>query len=145
MDKPNIVIPFELPALNEVIATAKRQQKQIKKIGKRQMTLEEYRSLNKKSVSHYNEMKKMYTRDMQPFLRAPRIDSPIDFHFHWYCLNRRKNPDNIAAGGRKIILDALQKVGILPNDNWDWVVGLRDRFFVDKKNPRVEVFFKETT
>ena len=142
MMKPDIVVPFELPALNEVIALAKRQQKQIKKIGNRQLTLTELRELNSKNVSYYNSMKRLYTANMTPFLKAPRIDKPTDFHFHWYCRNRRKNPDNIAAGGRKIIFDALQTVGILPDDNWQWVIGLRDKFFVDKQNPRVEVFFR---
>jgi hypothetical protein len=33
----------------------------------------------------------------------------------------------------------MQKAEFLENDNWDHIVELRDRFFIDKANPRVEV------
>ena len=40
---------------------------------------------------------------------------------------------------KKFILDALQEMKILKNDGWAEVAGFEDRFYVDKRNPRVEV------
>ena len=53
--------------------------------------------------------------------------------------DKRTDPDNIAAGGRKVILDGLVEGGILPDDGWGDVEGFSDTFAVDKENPRVEV------
>lgn len=50
--------------------------------------------------------------------------------------------DNIAFA-KKFILDALVKKGVLKDDGWKWVKGFTDEFFVDKKNPRVEVEMEE--
>lgn len=58
--------------------------------------------------------------------------------FSWYEKNRRRDKDNVAFA-KKFILDAMQEVGILQNDGWDDVAGFTDRFYVDAKNPRVEV------
>jgi hypothetical protein len=63
------------------------------------------------------------------------------FTFRWKEPNRRRDPDNVAAGGRKIILDGLVKARRLPGDGWKHVVGWRDEFVVDKDSPGVEVMW----
>lgn len=45
--------------------------------------------------------------------------------------------------GGKVILDALQKMGIIPNDGWQQVNNLRYSWDVDKVNPRIEVILTE--
>lgn len=41
---------------------------------------------------------------------------------------------------KKFILDSLQEVGIIKNDGWDEIISFRDEFYLDRKNPRVEVY-----
>lgn len=64
---------------------------------------------------------------------------PATFRFRWYEQNRRRDKDNVSAFGRKVILDGLVQAGILPNDNWNYVEGFRDEFYVDADRPRVIV------
>lgn len=59
--------------------------------------------------------------------------------YGWYEENQRRDKDNISSFGRKVIQDALVKGGWLANDGWKNIEDFEDRFFVDKKNPRVEV------
>lgn len=60
--------------------------------------------------------------------------------FRWYEPHRRRDPDNVAAGGRKLILDGLVRAGILQGDGWRYIDGWADQFFVDRIRPRVEVY-----
>lgn len=63
---------------------------------------------------------------------------PIRVHFDWYCVNRKKDPDNIAFA-KKYILDGMVKAGLIPNDGWNQVAGFSDDFHIDVDNPRVVV------
>ena len=118
--KPYLTIPFELPTMNQIISAAHTRR------GK---------------VSPYNILKNKKQIDMRPFIvSVKRIEFPVKIHFWWYRINKRTNPDNIDAGGRKFVLDALQDFGKLDNDNWHWLRGFSSDFDVDKDNPRVEVY-----
>lgn len=57
--------------------------------------------------------------------------------------DQRRDKDNISGFGGKVILDALQKMGIIPNDGWQQVNNLRYSWDVDKVNPRIEVILTE--
>ncbi len=72
-------------------------------------------------------------------LRGVHIKHPVRMHYTWYEPNRRRDLDNVSSYGRKIIQDALVEVGVLKDDGWKQVTGFTDEFFVDKKNPRIEV------
>jgi Holliday junction resolvase RusA-like endonuclease len=63
--------------------------------------------------------------------------------YTWYEPNQRRDLDNISSFGRKVIQDALVKSKILQNDGWKNISGFQDRFFVDKKNPRIVVEIEE--
>ena len=63
--------------------------------------------------------------------------------FHWYCKDKRKDPDNIAFA-RKFILDGMVKAGVLKNDGWNNVASLSDEFYIDKEKPRIEVQLVES-
>lgn len=67
---------------------------------------------------------------------------PVTFQFQWYERNRKRDKDNVSAFGRKVILDGLVQAGILPNDNWNYVDGFQDEFYVNKECPhaRIEVY-----
>lgn len=72
-------------------------------------------------------------------LRGVSFDSPVVMRYTWYEPNRRRDKDNVSSFGRKCIQDALVRVGVLKNDGWGEIDSFSDRFFVDKKKPRVEV------
>ena len=64
------------------------------------------------------------------------------FVFNWYEKNKKRDLDNVAFA-KKMCLDALVKMGVLPNDGWGNVLGFEDHFFVDKDRPGVEVIIRE--
>ncbi len=65
--------------------------------------------------------------------------SQVFFHFNWMERDKRRDPDNFVAGGKKIILDGLVKGGFLKNDGWQNVKGWDDRWDVFPKRPGVNV------
>lgn len=68
---------------------------------------------------------------------------PVFMRYVWFEPSKRRDKDNIAAGGRKIIQDALVESGYLKNDGWNDIVGFSDEFRIDKKEPRIEVDIEE--
>lgn len=68
-----------------------------------------------------------------------RPKKPVHMVYHWYEPNQRRDKDNISSFGRKVIQDALVQVGVLNNDGWKDISGFEDRFYVDRKNPRIVV------
>ncbi len=77
-------------------------------------------------------------------LRGVRIEKPVYMEYIWYETGKRRDKDNVSSFGRKVIQDALVKCGVLKDDGWKEIVGFSDRFYVDKKNSRIEVLIKET-
>lgn len=72
-----------------------------------------------------------------------QAEKPVYMVYHWYEPNKRRDKDNISSFGRKIIQDALVKAKVLKNDGWGDIIGFEDRFYVDKKNPRIIVEIME--
>ena len=112
-------IPGILPGLNEIIASSK--------------------SGHGKSNAYARLKNEMMDRIGLFIIQAhlkPVKEAYIEFQ--WHERNRKRDPDNIAAG-KKFILDALVKAGILKNDGWAQIIGFHDTFFVDKRNEGVGV------
>ena len=87
----------------------------------------------------YAKTKKEWTERIKLLARAAKLP-PLKrayFVFEWHELHRLRNPDNIAGGGKKLILDGLVKAGVLPNDGWGEIAGWSDSFVVDKARPGV--------
>lgn len=75
----------------------------------------------------------------------PVMTRPLSISFTWYEPSKRRDLDNIRYG-TKFILDGLRLAGRISNDGWAQVAVLGpDRFFVDNKNPRVEVLISEVS
>lgn len=70
------------------------------------------------------------------------IEKPVFIYFKWIEPNRRRDYDNIAFA-KKFFLDSFQEVGLLKNDNHNYVKGFQDTFDYDKKNPHIEVIIEE--
>ncbi len=114
-----LTIPGELPDLNTIIAASKAH------------------------YGQYSDAKSTATGIVSWLATSlPRGIKRVHVVCHWYCKNKRKDPDNVAAGV-KFILDGLVHTGVLENDGWRQIAGIDHRFSVDKKSPRVEVELRE--
>ncbi|MCF6461473.1 RusA family crossover junction endodeoxyribonuclease [Clostridium sp. Cult3] len=118
MTEATIVIPGELPTLNEIIDSSKLH------------------------YMNYRDMKKEYTEMVAWLAKGKGPFEKIDLDITWICKDKRKDKDNIATG-IKFILDGLVMAGTIENDGWKQVNSFRHNFKVDKHNPRVEVKIRE--
>ncbi|NFO72141.1 Holliday junction resolvase [Clostridium botulinum] len=109
-----IVIPGELPDLNKIIDVAK------------------------KHYMQYSNLKKTNTDLVTWIAKGKGKFKRIDLDITWYCKNKRKDKDNIAAG-IKFILDGLVKAKVIENDGWKEINNFTHKFEVDKNNPRTEI------
>lgn len=72
-------------------------------------------------------------------LKRLRIDKPVKIEYAYYEPNKRRDLDNISGVAHKFIQDALVRCKVLENDGWQNITGFKDRFYVDRENPRIEV------
>lgn len=115
-----VKIPLRLPSLNEFIAKTK---------------------IHKRDWNAGNELKRLVQSQIRYFLRdVPKITEPITIDFTWHEKDKKRDPDNICFA-KKFILDAMQEAFILPNDNWRYIQGFRDKFEYDGIEA-VEIFIK---
>lgn len=82
-----------------------------------------------------------YSIKASPQFRAAQ--EPVFVKFLWYEKNRRRDMDNIAGFGHKVVFDALVRAGVIQNDGWSSIAGFSDSFFVDERLPRVEIIITE--
>jgi len=75
-------------------------------------------------------------------LRGVHIAGRVRLAFRWYEVNKKRDLDNICFA-KKFILDALVENGVIECDGWRGVEGFTDSFFIDSKNPRIEVDITE--
>jgi|TARA_R110000787_G_C13345302_1_gene438597 Holliday junction resolvase RusA-like endonuclease len=116
-----LTIPGRFPSLNEVLDVAKTH------------------------WTKYRDLKLQLTDSVDLTARSQklhRFKGKVRVDFYWYEENQRRDVDNIRHGA-KYILDGLVQGGFIQGDSQKYVVGLRDEFFVDKKNPRVEVAIED--
>ena len=117
-----LIIPGRLPALNEMLAGARK---------------------SRGRYSAFAKVKKDTDATIVAWIRAQGITPltvlPIDIDYLWVEHNRQRDKSNVAGGGRKFIEDSLQKAGIIPNDGWKEIGDWNDRWLVDKVEPRIEV------
>lgn len=116
------VIPGRLPGLNEIIASSR---------------------------THWAVANKQKIDAMSTVIcaaRAARI-KPVkgfaEIAITYYEPNKRRDADNVQAGGNKAILDALYKAGIIQGDGQRYIKLIQPPLEVDRENPRIEVEIKE--
>lgn len=78
-------------------------------------------------------------------LKKLHIDRPIRISYTFYEPNKKRDLDNISGYFHKVFQDSLVHCGIIHNDSWHYIVGFSDEFYVDNKNPRIEVVIQEVT
>ena len=64
---------------------------------------------------------------------------PYHIVFRWAEWNKRRDPDNVAAGGSKPILDALQEAGLIADDGWGYIGRIVHEFTVAYSEKEVGV------
>lgn len=116
--RAKLVIPLIFPGLNDYINAERSHRQKAAKMKK-----------------EYQDAVMLCIRSQ----RLPTFDGPVYMYYTWVEKDRRRDKDNIAAFGRKVIQDALVKAGVLKNDGWANITGFSDAFSVDKGEPRVEV------
>lgn len=113
-----IEIPFRLPSLNEYINKCRN---------------------NRFGGAKY---KKDIEARIMEHLPDIKIDKPVFISFHWYEQSRRRDKDNVAFA-KKFLMDSMQKSGMLPNDNNQYILGFNDRFAYGNGD-KVVIFIKES-
>lgn len=112
-------VPGEIPGLNEILNAAGVISKVAGRGGKR--------------WNAYSDMKRSWGHKIALQARAQGFEPIIGgatFHFSFYESDRRRDPPNFIGGGLKLIPDALQESGLLPNDGWKDFLGCSFEWFV---------------
>ena len=113
-------------------------------------SLNEFIDANRRSKGRWNKGNQMKQRDqniictyIRQQLRKVHIDKSVYLEYTYYCKNKKRDLDNISGYFHKVFQDALVHCGIIHNDSWRYIVGFSDQFFVDNKNPRIEIVICE--
>ena len=104
------VIHTKLPSLNEYIDVCRSNKYQASQYKKE---IEE--------VIGWAIKRALVIKELKP------TNKPCIVKFTWIEKNARRDYDNIAFA-KKFILDAMQKQGIIPNDNRKYIKGFTDSF-----------------
>jgi Holliday junction resolvase RusA-like endonuclease len=118
-----LIIPGTLPGLNEIIDAAKK---------------------GKRGYQPYADMKRHYCQIISVLAyKMDKHTKPVNVFIDYYEPTAKRDPDNIAAGGAKLILDSLVKAGVIQNDTQKYIKSITQTVSVDRDNPRVVVDLKE--
>ena len=109
--------------------------------------LNEYTSANRANPYKGGKMKKdneeFVIWSIRQQIRGLHINVPVVLKYDFYEPNKRRDLDNISSFAHKVIQDALVKTNVLKNDGWNEIISYIDQFYLDKKNPRIEVTIVE--
>lgn len=73
------------------------------------------------------------------YARIKPVCGKVSIKITCFEKDHRRDADNVISGAAKVVLDALQGMGILKNDNRRAVEYLPQPVQTDKKNPRIVV------
>lgn len=119
---PHFTIPGVMPSLNEYLAACNRNPHIGAKM-KREHT-------NIACLCIRSGLKRWNTKDK------------IILHYHIYEPNMKRDHDNVLSTTCKYVQDALIKTGVIENDGWKNIENFTHDWFVDKINPRTEVWIE---
>lgn len=66
---------------------------------------------------------------------------PYRVEFNFFEPDRRRDVDNVYAGGMKVLLDSFQHCGLIGDDNRKWIESVKCRDSLRKGDPGVIVNF----
>ncbi len=74
---------------------------------------------------------------LKPQIRQ-RYQGKVRIRISFYEKTMRRDPDNVISGGCKVILDALQELGVIKRDSPKYI-HLVPEVWYDKEHPRIEM------
>ena len=121
---PHFTIEGTLPSLNEYLSEAGRNPR----LG--------------------NSLKRDYVRSIILYLRLSeyrhyQAENPVIIHYVFYEPNMKRDHDNVASCASKFIQDALRDIEVIKDDSWKYVLNFTHDFYLDRENPRIEVYIEE--
>ena len=111
-------VPFRLPGLNDIISQ-----------------MSGHLTMRGRRVYRYTQTKKRHTHSLVALIHAQGlrpVTGPVWVFCTWTEAGKLRDPDNIASGGCKLILDALKAAGIIANDGWRNIAGFEHRFEIGR-------------
>ena len=110
-------------------------------------SLNQYIAACRANKNHANEMKRDAQNEIIGYIYEQlgrlKIHGKIEINYIYFEPNKKRDLDNISGWFHKVFQDALVDAGVIQNDNWHYITGYSDKFFVDNKNPRIEVEIQE--
>jgi Holliday junction resolvase RusA-like endonuclease len=76
-------------------------------------------------------------------LRGWETKNLVIIHYVFYEKNKKRDKDNVFSFASKCIQDALRDLKKINNDGWSGVFNFTHDFYIDKENPRIEVYIEE--
>lgn len=102
--------------------------------------LNQYTNACRTHWSRGARLKRQVEEDIGWYILAARsakklrpVYGPVSLSIEWHESNRRRDFDNIVSA-KKFILDAMQKMGIIPNDDREHVRAISDEIVDDSKD-----------
>ena len=93
-------------------------------------------------------LKRDYVNTIIQYLRLSeyrhyQAKNPVIIHYVFYEPNMKRDHDNVASVASKFIQDALRDVEVIADDGWNQVLNYTHDFYLDRDNPRIEVYIEE--
>lgn len=111
--------------------------------------LNDYTSTNRYSPYAGAKMKRsnedLVIWSIRQQMRGVKITAPILIYYQFYEKADKRDNDNILSCGSKFTQDALVKTGVVKDDKRKYISNFYFDTFIDRKNPRVEIFITELT
>lgn len=99
-----------------------------------------------RNAQHFesNAVKKQYLEDVRSQLEGIQLETPFKVKYKVFKPTRRRlDKMNVVAISSKFLLDAMSTLGVIPDDNDDYV---KNELILptehDKENERVEIWFE---
>lgn len=67
----------------------------------------------------------------------------VVLHYRFFEEKKNRDKDNVFSFATKVVQDAMQELGLIENDGWKQIENFTHDFFIDKENPRIEVYIEE--
>ena len=84
----------------------------------------------------YNQLKQEWSNKVCSHVVKTGFNTCKSAYFHYLLVepNMKRDPSNIAAAAAKFIEDGLIKAGVIENDGWKQVLGIRSYWINDKES-----------
>lgn len=129
-------IPFKLPSMNDWVAWAKEYTWQYSRKCKRRVRLYTY-------ATQKRDLQEAIGWEIKRWRLRPVKKAELFFEWQETERGQERDPDNVRAGGTKVILDALVACRILPTDKRHSVLKMTDSYVWDASTQGVTVIIRE--